>query len=234
MSFLQETRSITWAQMRYRVPSMSLILLLLAGCLVAMQLAGAKPDKYQNIAATLSILLGGLAAVYSWGIDAAERRVRLLAMLPVSRLAIAVSRLAAVASLLFMVSFLTWVVSLPVTSAHGTTLRFAAVLGGASVWMVALLFSSYFFEEMNIALSHRRLLLWGSNILAAALFMYLLLVPLGDLFDVILEPETVAVGAFIGLVFGVGSAVLFHRRPTFNVGVSPWHGFPVDWSEEAD
>lgn len=234
MGYLKNTRTMVRAQLRYRLPSVLLVIGLQSAALVAMQLADPRPDKYARVAAALSVVLGGGICVLAWGVDAAERRVRLLAMLPTSRLSISTARLLAVALMQASISVAAWLVCLPLAFRHDIVGTMAVLVSSGGLWIVALVYSSYFFEEMNVALSRSKILLWVGNAAALALIFSLMFLPDGDFFELAFRPRYLAVAAGMIVVFGLGSALLFQFRPSFDVGVSPWHGFPVDWSEEAE
>lgn len=234
MGYLADTNSILRAQVRYRRSSVLWAIGLQSVALVAMQLAEPRPELFVRVAALLSVVLGGAVCVFAWGIDAAERRVRLLATLPTSRLSISTARLLAVASMQMMVSTAAWLVCLPFALGSDVVARLGTAMACGGLWIVALIYSSYFFEEMNVALSRNKVLLWVANAAALGFLFGLMLLPEGDFFELALQPRSLAVAGAMILVFGSGSALLFQWRQSFDVGVSPWHGFPVDWSEEAD
>ena len=234
MGYLADTTTMVGAQLRYRRGSLLLVIALQSAALIAMQLTDPRPEMYSRVAAALSVVLGGAVCVFAWGVDAAERRVRLLAMLPTSRLAISTSRLFAVALMQAAISFSAWLVCLPLAFRHDMAGSIGTLVASGAVWIVALVYSSYFFEEINVALSRSKILLWIGNGAALALIFGLMFIPEGDFFELAFQPRYLTIAGGMILVFGVGSALLFQWRQSFDVGVSPWHGFPVDWSEEAD
>lgn len=234
MGYLADTKTMVHAHLRYRRPSILLALALQSAALVAMQLVDPSPDKYARVAAALSVMVGGAVCVFAWGVDAAERRVRLLAMLPTSRFSISTSRLLAVALMQATISLAAWLVSLPLALRHDAFGASAAPVASGGLWIVAFVYSSYFFEEMNVALSRSKVLLWIANAAAMGLILMLIWIPQGDFFGMAFERAYLAVAGLMIFLFGLGSVLLFQWRQSFDVGVSPWHGFPVDWSEEAD
>ncbi len=219
---------LTRAQLSYRLSTIVFVLLLEFGLLSAL-LVFARPDldEVTKIAAGLTLMFGCLLGVFGWGVDTFERRVRMLITLPVPRTAVAVSRLLGVFVMQAVVSGLAWFLTQLSALWRGEVAGDAYLFVLVAAWTLSFVYATLVFEEINVAANFSRTLVYGINVLFLALVFFAALH-----FEGFLTPTGLLIAVPLALGLAVAEVALFRARATFDVGVSPWHGLPTDWSGE--
>lgn len=227
MSVPRETMLMLTTQLRYRQSTVFMALLLELGCLCFFLLLAESRERW--VVAVIAAMLGGVVNIFGFGVDAFERRIRLLVMLPVTRTAVALSRLLGPLVLQVLFTSVAWLLALGISLLRGEEMPPIGVFVLAATWSLALIYLSFVFEEINVALSGSKIAVYAVNVglfilsgVAVMTFDHFFS-SAGEVGFLLAMPVTV--------VLFLLSVVLFRRRRTLDVGVNPWHGLPTDWSE---
>jgi len=218
------------AQLVYRRTPLLVVLGAITAFFAVLMLLRVEGDDVIELASILAFLAGGALGVHAWVIDAKERRIRLQCMLPVSRPAIAGARLLGAASIQLLVAIPT-VGAVAATAEPAAMAERLSTVYAANLWSLAIALSCYFLEEVNVALSRWRALLWIVNVAPVVVALWLVVATAFDpeiLFD---SPAAPPIAALTCAVFASATILLFASRRSLDVGISPLHGFPVDWRE---
>jgi len=218
------------AQLVYRRTPLLVVLGAITAFFAVLMLLRMEGDDVLELASILAFLAGGALGVHAWVIDAKERRIRLQCMLPVSRPAIAGARLLGAASIQLLVAIPT-VGAVAATAEPATIAERLSTVVAANLWSLAIALSCYVFEEVNVALSRWRALLWIVNIAPVVVALWLVMATASGAVMLFDSPAALPLAALTCAVFASAAILLFASRRSLDVGVSPLHGFPVDWRE---
>ena len=220
---------LTRAQLAYRKSTIVVVLLIELAALATLLWLSAPQDETQNIAATMTLVFGAGLGAFGWGVDTFERRIRMLVTLPVSRTAVGASRVLGVVVMQLLVSCLAWLLIQLARLSEGFALEEAYLFTLTAAWALSFVIATFVFEEINVATNHNRVVLYCLNGLFAAVIFFVAFF--------VQEPESLVADAGLLVAVPLASALavaevlLFRERKTFDVGVSPWHGLPTDWSK---
>ena len=219
------------AQLAYRRTALLVVLGAITVFFAVLVLLGMEGDAVFELASALAFFAGGALGVHAWVIDAKERRIRFLCTLPVSRPAISGARLLGAVSIQLLVA-------IPTLGAVAATAEPTMMpeqlrsVASANLWALAIVLSCFFFEEVNVALSRWRVLLWIVNLAPVVAALWLVAAAGSAAEMLIASPAALPIAALACAAIAAATLLLFSSRRSLDIGVSPLHGFPVDWSRE--
>ena len=222
---------MTHVQLRYRAASIVVALAVEIGLVVGLWFFGGHSWASDvRVVTWVTFLVGFMLGSVGLSVDTGERRVRMLVVLPVRRTAVALSRLLGAAALPALIAVCAWVLQILWLARGESILDHSRELATVWAWAVVAIYSTMFFEEVNVALNSKKWLVYPINLFFAVLVFFF---ALSDIrFGRLLTFWWLVAGVNLSVFLAVVSVLLFRQRETFDVGISPWHGLPVDWSKE--